>query len=209
MNPAARLYLVGPHLIGAGRLAGFVPELVAAGVDMIQLREKNLEAGDVVHLGGPLAEVCAASGVPFIVNDRIDVAAALNADGVHLGQSDLHVSLARRLLPQAIVGRSTHSEAEIDAELSAADPPDYIAVGPVFATPTKPGRPPIGIGPLQHAVRHVSIPWFAIGGIDSTNLAQVLDAGARRIVVVRAITEAKDPVTAAAELKGLLDQVPL
>lgn len=203
---SARLYLVAPARIAAGALVEFVPELAAAGVDLVQLREKELEAGDVMRLGRELADACAAAAIPFVVNDRPDIAALLEA-GVHVGQNDLTVEHARRFVPDAIVGLSTHTQTEVDAATEAA--PDYVAVGPVFETPTKPGRPAAGLGLLSHAAEHLELPWFAIGGIDDSNLGEVMDAGARRIVVVRAITEARDPVSAAARLKSLLDEVPL
>ena len=201
----ARLYLVSPARVAAGPLVDLVPELVHAGVGMIQLREKDLEAGDLLRLGAPLVEVCAAAGVPFIVNDRPDVALALGATGVHLGTNDLPTSVARTILGGSIVGRSTHGREDIVEALASS--PDYIAVGPVHETPTKPGRPAAGIELVRHAAEVVTIPWFAIGGIDEDNIGEVLDAGAARVVVVRAITEAADPVAAAARLAGMLASV--
>ena len=198
----ARLYLVAPARLAAGSLVDLVPELVDAGVDIIQLREKEMEAGDLLRVGDPLARACSAAGVPFIVNDRPDVALALGAAGVHLGTNDLPTSVARRILPNAIVGRSSHSVEDISSALAAG--PVYIAVGPVHETPTKPGRPAAGIDLIHHAAGEVTIPWFAIGGLDASNLNEVLDAGARRVVVVRAITEAEDPPAAAAHLAGML-----
>jgi thiamine-phosphate pyrophosphorylase len=204
----ARLYLVAPATLRAGPLAGLVPDLSAAGVGLIQLREKDMEAGDLLRVGGPVADACRDAGVSFVVNDRPDVALALDA-GVHLGQNDVPVAVARRILGGAIIGVSTHSRGEIDDALAAIEPIDYIAVGPVYETPTKPGRPAVGLELVRYAAQHAMLPWFAIGGIDSTNIAGVIDAGARRIVVVRAITEAPDPVAAAAELSAQLDHVPL
>jgi thiamine-phosphate pyrophosphorylase len=204
----ARLYLVAPATLRAGPLAGLVPDLSAAGVDLIQLREKDMEAGDLLRVGRPVADACRDAGVSFVVNDRPDVALALDA-GVHLGQNDVPVAVARRILGGAIIGVSTHSRGEIDDALAATEPIDYIAVGPVYETPTKPGRPAVGLELVRYAAQHAMLPWFAIGGIDSTNIAGVIDAGARRIVVVRAITEAPDPVAAAAELSAQLDHVPL
>jgi thiamine-phosphate pyrophosphorylase len=204
----ARLYLVAPATLRAGPLAGLVPDLSAAGVDLIQLREKDMEAGDLLRVGRPVADACRDAGVSFVVNDRPDVALALDA-GVHLGQNDVPVAVARRILGGAIIGVSTHSRGEIDDALAAIEPIDYIAVGPVYETPTKPGRPAVGLELVRYAAQHAMLPWFAIGGIDSTNIAGVIDAGARRIVVVRAITEAPDPVAAAAELSAQLDHVPL
>jgi thiamine-phosphate pyrophosphorylase len=186
-----RLYLVAPARVAAGLLADLVAELAGAGVDLLQLREKDMEAGDVLRVGEPIAAACHAARLPFIVNDRPDIALALGADGVHLGQNDVPVAVARRILDDAIVGRSTHASAEIDA--APAEGPDYIAVGPVHATPTKPGRPAAGLGLVHYAAAHARQPWFAIGGIDEATLPSVLEAGARRVVVVRAITESTSP----------------
>ena len=204
----ARLYLVAPATLRAGPLADLVADLGAAGVDLIQLREKDMEAGDLLRVGRPVADASRDAGVSFVVNDRPDVALALDA-GVHLGQNDVPVAVARRILGGAIIGVSTHSRDEIDDALAATEPIDYIAVGPVYETPTKPGRPAVGLELVQYAAHHAMLPWFAIGGIDSTNLAGVIDAGARRIVVVRAITEAPEPAAAAAGLRAQLDRVPL
>lgn len=187
----------------AGQLAALVPELVDAGVDLIQLREKDMEAGDLVRVGEPLAEACRDAGVHFIVNDRVDVALALGADGVHLGTNDLETSTARRILGNTVVGRSTHSESDI-AEMIELQDPDYIAVGPIFETPTKPGRPAVGMDLIRYASENVSIPWFAIGGIDEASLDELVEAGATRIVVVRAITEASDPPAVASALRSRL-----
>jgi thiamine-phosphate pyrophosphorylase len=203
----ARLYLVSGAELSAGSLAELTPELVRAGVDAIQLREKEMEAGDVLRLAEPIAHACAQAAVPFIVNDRPDIALALGASGVHLGQNDLPVSAARRILgASAIVGLSTHSSDDIAAVPSEAD---YVAVGPLFETPTKPGRPAVGLDLVRHAASHVSLPWFAIGGINLSNIESVLDAGARRVVVVRALTEANDPVAEAARLNDALGEIPL
>lgn len=201
---AARLYLVAPPRLAAGELAALVPELAAAGVDVVQLRAKELEAGDLLRAGAPIAAACAAAGVPFIVNDRPDVALALAADGVHLGQNDLPVAVARAILPSGLIGLSTHDAAQAEAAVRAGV--DYFAVGPVYETPTKPGRPAAGLGLVAHAAALGSdVPWFAIGGIDRSTLPEVLAAGARRVVVVRAITEARDPVAAAAALREALE----
>lgn len=198
----ARLYLVATHRLSTGLLHELVPELAAAGVDLIQLREKEMEAADVIRVGRPIAEACKSAGVPFIVNDRADVAVALDADGVHVGQNDLPVNVTRKIVGGRIVGWSTHARHEVDA---AADQDiDYFAVGPVAETPTKPGRPAAGLELIRHAAKVATKPWFAIGGIDRELLPEVVAAGATRVVVVRAITEAADPATAAAELNALL-----
>lgn len=198
----ARLYLVAPHRLAAGLLHELVPELVAAGVDLIQLREKEMEARDVIRVGEPIAAACRSAGVPFIVNDRADVAVALDADGVHVGQNDLPVDVTRRIVGRRIVGCSTHAPQEVDA--AAGQDIDYFAVGPVAETPTKPGRPAAGLELIRHAAKVATKPWFAIGGIDHELLPRVLEGGATRIVVVRAITEAADPAAAAAALKETL-----
>jgi thiamine-phosphate pyrophosphorylase len=202
---STRLYLVATHRLAAGLLHELVPELADAGVDLIQLREKEMEAGEVVRVGEPIAAACKEAGVPFIVNDRADIALALDADGVHVGQDDLPTDVTRRLVGERIVGWSTHAPAEVDA--AATQDVDYFAVGPVTETPTKPGRPAAGIDLLRHADRVATKPWFAIGGIDEELLPSVMDAGATRIVVVRAITEATDPAAAAARLKERLGPV--
>lgn len=204
----ARLYLVAGHRMEAGLLAEAVPELAAAGVDIVQLREKEMEAGDLLRVAEPVAEACLAAGVPFIINDRPDIAMSLWADGVHLGTNDLPTRYARRILGSAIVGRSTHSVEDITEAVTNQDP-DYIAVGPVHETPTKPGRPAAGIDLIRHAAGRVNLPWFAIGGIDESTLDDVMEAGARRIVVVRVITESDEPAEVASRLKQRLSAVAL
>jgi len=202
-----RLYLVAPARIAAGALEDVVAELAGAGVDVVQLREKEMEARDVLRLGEPILAACRDAGVPFIVNDRPDIALALGADGVHVGQNDLPIEAVRRILPSQIVGLSTHAPAEVD-DAPAIEGVDYFAVGPVFATPTKPGRPAAGLELISHAAAlGTERPWFAIGGVDESNLGSLIDAGTRRIVVVRAITEAADPPKAAARLRARLDEV--
>ena len=208
MKPDARLYLVTPARLAAGPLVDLVDELAGAGVDLIQLREKEMEAADLLRVGVPLQEACSAAGVPFIINDRPDVAITLGADGVHVGQNDLPVEAVRRIFPAGIVGLSTHTPQEVDGTLRI-EGLDYMAAGPVHETPTKPGRPAAGLNLVRYAARRVELPWFAIGGIDHSNLETVMEAGARRVVVVRAITQAPDPVSATARLKELLLTVPL
>jgi thiamine-phosphate pyrophosphorylase len=200
------LYLVAPAHLAAGPLDGFVEDLVAAGVGAIQLREKEMEAADILRVARPILERCNEAGVPFVINDRPDIAAALGADAVHLGTNDLPTRFARAVFDGA-VGRSTHSRSDITVALTEQDP-DYIAVGPVHETPTKPGRPAAGIDLIRLAAETVDIPWFAIGGIEESNLDTVLEAGARRIVVVRAVTEAGDPPAAAARLHSRLARIP-
>jgi thiamine-phosphate pyrophosphorylase len=201
---AARLYVV----TGARRdLPDFLEATLGAGVDIVQLREKEAEARDLLRWGAIVREAAVHHGALFIVNDRPDVALALGADGVHLGQSDLPPAWAREILgPQAIIGLSTHAPGEWDA----ADPKgDYLSAGPVWETPTKEGRPATGLEYLRHAASSPERrPWFAIGGIDATNLQEVVAAGADRIVVARAVTEAADPAAAARGLRLGLTRSP-
>jgi thiamine-phosphate pyrophosphorylase len=208
----ARLYLCtdarpgragGPPDLAA--LAGFADAVLAGGVDVIQLRHKGIEAREELAALAVLAEACRRHGRLLAVNDRADVAHAAGADVLHLGQGDLPVPAARALLgPDVLIGRSCHTEAE--AAAAAAEPgADYFCTGPVWPTPTKPGRPAPGLGLVRYAAGlGTARPWFAIGGIDPGNVRQVLDAGARRIVVVRALTQATDPGAAARELAKLV-----
>lgn len=198
------LYLVAPARIAAGVLADLIPELADAGVDLVQLREKEMEAGDLLRVGLPLLNACCAAGVPLIINDRPDVAEALGADGVHVGQNDLPPLAARNIVGRRLVGLSTHAPDEVDAAAGLTGILDYVAVGPVHETPTKPGRPGTGLALVEHAARALTLPWFVTGGMAGDTLGPVLAAGARRVVVVRAITEAKNPPAAAARLKERL-----
>lgn len=195
------LYLVARTELAAGPLAELIPQLASAGVDLVQLREKEMSDEAIREAAPPIAAACEKAGIPFILNDRPDLAAAMGADGVHVGQDDLPVPAARRMVG-GIVGLSTHTREQIvAAELLR---PDYIAVGPVYETPTKPGRPSVGLELVAFAAQHLTLPWFAIGGIDADNIADVVGAGATRVVVVRAITEAADPIATAAALKAAL-----
>ena len=164
------------------------------GVEVLQLRAKDWEARRILSLGERMLELARRYGVPFFLNDRPDLAALLGVDGVHLGQGDLTPEEARRFFP-GMVGRSTHAP---DQALRALEEgADYLSVGPVWETPTKPGRKAAGLGYLRWAAENLRVTWYAIGGIDLTNLDQVLEAGARRVVVVRAILDAQDPEGAA------------
>ena len=193
-----RLYFVCGARPGGRPLRDVLAPALAGGVDVFQLREKD----DPVRAADVARELCRDAGVPFILNDRPDLVDAVEADGVHVGQDDVPVPAAREAVGEdRIVGLSTHSEAQADAARGV----DSFAVGPVHETPTKQGRPAIGLDPLRHAARTATVPWFAIGGLDATNVSEVLDAGARRIVVVRAIAEADDPEAAARTLRRLLD----
>jgi thiamine-phosphate pyrophosphorylase len=189
-------------------LASFLTACIAGGVDVVQLRDKVLDARPLLARARLAAGVCADAGVPFILNDRPDLALECDAAGVHVGQDDAPPALARRVLgPEAIVGLSTHAPAELDA--SAAEPADYISVGPVAATPTKPGRPGTGLDYLRYAARTANRPWFVTGGATPDTVGDMLEAGARRFVVVRWLTEADDPKAAARALRDVIDRVPL
>ena len=193
----SRLYLV----IEAGAARSVVPAALEGGVDIVQLRDKEASDGEIVAAGRALGELCRSRGALFVVNDRPDLALACGADGVHVGQEDRPVAEVRREVgEELIVGLSTHSPEQFDAGLASAA--DYLCIGPVHATPTKPGRPAIGLEPVRYAARHASKPFFAIGGIDSGNVHEVREAGAERVVVVRAIRDADDPRAAAAALRG-------
>ena len=193
----ARLYLCTDSRRSRGDLPRFLDAVLGAGVDIVQLREKGLEAGEELALLEVFADACRRHGRLLAVNDRADVALAAGADVLHLGQDDLPVPAARRILgPGPVIGRSSHSPAQSDA--AAAEPGvDYFCAGPVWATPTKAGRPATGPGLLRHVARqHPGRPWFAIGGISLGRLDEVIAAGATRVVVVRAITGADDPSAA-------------
>jgi len=202
---AARLYLCTDARRGRGDLPEFLDAVLAAGVDIVQLREKGLEAAEELEHLAVFAAACRRHGALLAVNDRADVAHAAGSDVLHLGQGDLPVAAARRILgPGPVIGRSTHAESEV-AAASAEPGADYFCVGPCWPTPTKPGRRAPGLPLVRYAASLApERPWFAIGGIDEANLDEVLDAGARRVVVVRAITEADDPGAAAASLAARL-----
>ena len=204
----ARLYLVAPARMRAGELADHIPGLAAAGVDIVQLRDRSLGPEELLAQARRCATAAASAGVLFIVNDSPELARACGADGVHIGQDDGTVEGARSLLgPDRIVGRSTRGGEPL--ERAAGEGADYASVGPVWATPTKPGRPPIGVAGLAAGARAARLPWFAIGGLDDRTILRARAVGARRAVVVRAIVEAADPAAAAARLRErLLDGAP-
>ncbi|GAA0624713.1 thiamine phosphate synthase [Sporichthya brevicatena] len=204
---SSRLYLCTDAREKQGDLPEFLDAVLGAGVDIVQLRQKGMEARDELAALEVFADAAARHGRLYAVNDRADVAYASRADVLHLGQDDLPVPDARWLLGRGIlIGRSTHDEDQ--AEEAIADPAvDYFCVGPTWATPTKPGRPAAGIDLVRYVAGRTPKPWFAIGGIDLQNLDEVLEAGARRVVVVRAITEADDPAAAAAAFAARLRSV--
>ncbi|HJE60905.1 MAG TPA: thiamine phosphate synthase [Nocardiopsis listeri] len=202
---ASLLYLCTDARTERGDLAEFTDAALAGGVDVVQLRDKGLEARDELAALEVMREACERHGALLAVNDRADIARAVRADVLHLGQRDLPVPMARDIIgADPVIGRSNN---DIEAAMASAEEPgsDYFCVGPTWATPTKPGRPAAGPVLVERAAALGSErPWFAIGGIDLTNVDQVLDAGASRVVVVRAITEAEDPRAAAAALKERL-----
>ena len=174
---------------------------LSGGVDIVQLREKQLPRRDVERSALTFRRLCDTYSALFIVNDDPDLARSCDADGVHVGQDDTAVADAREALgPDAIIGLSTHSEEQIAA--AAGQPTDYISVGPIWETPTKQGRPGVGLELIRHAAANAPHPFFAIGGIDPSNAAQVVEAGARRLCVVRAIRDAENPAAVAEELRG-------
>jgi thiamine-phosphate pyrophosphorylase len=197
---AARLYLI----LGTGAAARAVAPALRGGVDVVQRRDKDAGDETVVAAARELRPLCDAHGALLVVNDRPDLALAGGADGVHVGQDDAEVAAVRELVgDRLVVGQSTHSAEQVAAaEHSEAD---YFAVGPVWETPTKPGRPAVGLELVRHAARAASKPWFAIGGIDTGNAAEVARAGAPRIAVVRAIADADDPEAAARALRAAVE----
>jgi len=196
-----RLYLCTPDRPDVER---FVAACVSGGVDVVQLREKQLEARPLLATARRLGALCRDLGVPFILNDRPDLALECGADGVHVGQDDAPPALCRRLLgPDAIVGLSTHAPAQLAA--AGTEPVDYVSVGPVVATPTKPGREGVGLGYVSTATASAGRPFFVTGGATPESVPAIVAAGATRVVVVRWLTEAEDPEAAARALRSALD----
>jgi thiamine-phosphate pyrophosphorylase len=203
----ARLYFVCDAFPGGEDPEPLLRAALNGGVDIIQLREKELDRAAIERAAATFRRLCDTYSALFIVNDDPDLARACDADGVHVGQDDIAVAAARELLgPEAIVGTSTHSEEQIaTANQSAVD---YFAVGPIWETPTKPGRPGVGLELVSHAAERATKPFFAIGGIDPGNAAQVVAAGAQRMCVVRAIRDAAEPEAAAVALRHALGEAP-
>jgi thiamine-phosphate pyrophosphorylase len=187
------------YLITAARpdIEAFLEAAVRGGVDIVQIRDKTLSDGDLLPVLQNAREVTRRLGVPLVVNDRPDLARLAEADFVHVGQEDLPVAAARTF--GLSVGQSTHAPADLDSTEA-----DYVGVGPVYETPTKEGRPAAGLEYVCYAAEHARVPWFAIGGIDESNVADVVAAGATRIAVVRAIGDAPDPERAADLLRRAL-----
>ena len=196
-----RLYLCTPDRPDLER---FLAACIGGGVDVVQLREKGLEARQLLARARVAARVCRDHGVPFVLNDRPDLAFEAEADGVHVGQDDAPPALARRILgPDAIVGLSTHAPAQLDA--SGGEPVDYVSAGPVVPTPTKPGRLGTGLDYVRHAAAHAGRPVFITGGVTPASVVDIVRAGGRRFVVVRWLTEADDPEAHARMLLRALD----
>jgi thiamine-phosphate pyrophosphorylase len=204
MTPRERLRTARLYLVCPARPRAWLEAALRGGVDVVQLRDKALDEEGIVAAAREFRAAADAHGALFVLNDRPDLVAACGADGVHVGQDDAAPGVARAAVgPDRIVGRSTHAPDQADA--AGADPDvDYLAVGPVHATPTKPGRPAAGLDYVAYAAATVTKPWFAIGGLDAGNLHEVVERGATRVVVVRAITEAADAEAAARELGDAL-----
>ncbi|MEA2432500.1 MAG: thiamine-phosphate pyrophosphorylase [Thermoleophilaceae bacterium] len=202
---AARLYLV----IEAAAARDVVPAALRGGVDVVQLREKDAPDDELIAAGRALRTVCDEHGALLVVNDRPDLALACEADGVHVGQDDETVSRVREVVgAELVIGLSTHSQSQVAAAERAPEV-DYLGVGPVYETATKPGVEPVGLELVRHAAAHAQKPWFAIGGIDADRVPAVAEAGAERVAVVRAIRNAADPQRAAAALREALVMEPV
>lgn len=199
----ARLYFV----TDASTTEQALVEALAGGADVLQLRDKDQGDDAILKAAETFRSLCAEHGALFIVNDRPDLALAAGADGVHLGQDDERAADVReRVGRELLIGLSTHSREQLEAALETDA--DYVCVGPVYATPTKPDYPAVGLELVRHAAEVVERPWFAIGGIDGANVSEVAAAGARRVVVVRAIRDAPDPRAAAAGLRAAVEEAP-
>jgi len=199
-----QLYVITDSRAAEGRdLVRMVKAAIDGGAEVVQLRDKNLPAKELIKVGLELQDLCRRKDVIFIINDRPDVALAVNSDGVHLGQDDLPIAVARRIMaPEKIIGVSTHTiKQALEAEEQGAD---YIGVGPVFATPTKSEYKPVGLELVSQVKEKLSIPFVAIGGIDEKNIDEVIAAGAECAAVVRAVMAARDPAEAAKKLKKKL-----
>ena len=199
----ARLYLVCDLRPGGRALADVLVEALAGGVDVVQLRDKEASTADLLAGAAIARRLCDEAGALLILNDRPELVQEAGADGCHVGQDDMEPAAAReRAGDEALVGQSTH----FPDEVAGASDVDYIGVGPVYATPTKPGRHAVGTELVRFAAFHAPVPFFAIGGIDASNVDDVVAAGADKIAVVRAIAEADDPRAAAAALRVRLPQ---
>jgi thiamine-phosphate pyrophosphorylase len=199
---SARLYFISDARPGGRPLADVLEPALAGGADLFQLRDKTASDDALLAACAIARDLCTRAGALFVVNDRPDIAARAGADGVHVGQDDASVTQARQVVgPDVLVGLSTHSPGQIDA---VSDDADLIGVGPIYATPTKADREPVGLELLDYAAAHARVPFFAIGGLDTETTPEAVAHGAARIAVVRAIADAPDPAAAARELQGLL-----
>jgi thiamine-phosphate pyrophosphorylase len=197
-----RLYLCTPD---RPDLENFLNACIDGGVDVVQLRDKELDVRPLLRRAALAARVCGQRGVPFIINDRPDLALECGADGVHVGQDDISPRVARHILGSvAIIGLSTHTPPQLAAAL--AEPVDYLSAGPVFPTPTKSGRPGTGLGYLSHVAARVALPWFVTGGVAPQTVGRMVTSGGRRFVVVRHLTEARDPRASARQLREAIDE---
>ena len=203
----ARLYFVCDAHPQRHSLDALLAEALANGADMVQLRDKELDDAELVDAARAFRGAADAHEALFLINDRPDLVEACEADGVHVGQEDVAPSDARAVLPtDALLGLSTHSREQIEAAQELGnEAPDYISVGPIWETPTKEGRPGVGLELIDTAARIARLPWFAIGGIDIDNAGEVVAAGARRIVVVRAIRDSDQPAAAARALRDVVE----
>lgn len=198
-----RLYLCTPD---RPDLAAFLHACIDGGVDLVQLRDKHLGDDALVERATVAQQVCASHGVPFVLNDRPDLAAAMGADGVHVGQGDTPAGEARAVVgPDAIVGLSSHAPDELASAISTRAPIDYLSAGPVVPTPTKPGRPGVGLGYVRHTVAGSLWPVWITGGVRPESVGELVAAGARHFVVVRWLTEAAEPGAHARALRRAID----
>ncbi|MEX0992783.1 MAG: thiamine phosphate synthase [Solirubrobacterales bacterium] len=195
----ARLYLICEAYPGGREPEELLRPALRGGVDVVQLRDKSASQSEIVRAARTFRRLCDAYDALFVINDRPELSIACGADGVHLGQQDASIEQVRGLVgPDHLIGLSTHSPEQVDA----VDGADYFAVGPVYATPTKPTYEPVGTELVRYAASHARLPFFAIGGIDSGNVAEIAAAGAGRVAVVRAIRDADDPEAAAHSLRA-------
>ncbi len=200
---AARLYLVCGAAPDGSELGDLLRGAIAGGVEIVQLREKHLPDDELIAVANAARALCERMGALLIINDRPAVALEVGADGVHVGQDDIGVAEVRDLVgADVLIGLSTHSPEQIDAVDAALV--DYIGVGPIHETPTKPGRAAVGLELVRYAAAHAPVPFFAIGGLNADNLQETIDAGAERVCVLRAIASAEDPASAARAIRARL-----
>ena len=195
--------IVDTGYVPSERLAAMTRSLLQGGADIIQLRAKKSPPEEILSLGRELAPICRSAGVPFVLNDHPELVADCVADGAHIGQEDMSVAEARRLAgPRALIGKSTHSLEQ--ALETAAERPDYLGFGPLFATPTKPNYTPVGTNLIREVHTRIGLPIFCIGGIKHSNLSDVLEAGAMRVVIVSDLLTAEDPIAQTARCRALI-----